>query len=200
MTALWVFLWMSVVFGVLLACPVRIRAGFEDGFSAQVRFLFFRYRIYPRPEQKKEKPAKEEEERKKPKIPDIIREKGLSGFLGILKELARIASGTARRVLARFCIDSFELDAAVCGSDAAHAAVNFGAVCSAVYSAAGVLAGCMKFRDRSINIVPDYNGSESRVRFRLRAHVRLFFLVSALLWGLAHSGGLLKALKEKSVL
>lgn len=197
---LWVLLGGSVFFGALLVCPVKIRAGFEESLSVEIGFLFFRFRVLPAPERKKEKPAKkaEKEERKKPKITDIIKRKGLSGFLGILRELARIASGAARRILSRFCVDSFDLDIAVCGSDAAHAAVNFGTVCSAVYTAAGALSACMKFKGRSINIVPDYNGKKSRVRFRLRAHVRLFFLVSALLWALAHSGGLLKALREKS--
>ena len=202
MTAFWVLFGVFAFFGVLLACPLKVQAEFEEGFSLQIVFLFFRCRVLPRPEKKKEKKrSKKEEERKKGKIQDIItlmKKKGLSGFLEILKKIARIASGTAGRVLSRARVDTFDLDIAVCGSDAAHTAVNFGAVCSAVYSAAGVLSGRMRFRNRSINIAPDYNGEKSRVRFRLRARIRLLFLVSSLLWALVNSGGLLKVLKEKA--
>lgn len=202
MTALWIFLGIVVLNAALLACPVKVRVRFEDAFSAEIAFLFFRYRIPAQTEEKKEeKPAGEQEERKKRKITDIIntvKKKGLSGFLELLGELARLASGTARRVFSHVRVDAFDLDIVVGGSDAARAAINFGAVCAAVYPAAGALEKCMKFRARSMNIVPNYDGGESRVRFRARARVRLFFLVSSLLWALSHSGGLVKALKEQS--
>lgn len=203
MTALWIFLGITALNGVLLACPVRIRAEFTESLSGQIGFLFFRF-SFPAPAKKKrrKKAGKETGEGKKREKPDIltlIRKKGLSGFLGILGEMARLAAGTAKRLFARTCVDTFDLDLAVCGSDAAQTAVNFGAVCSVVYSAAGALQSCMRFRGRSVNIVPDYNGEKSRVRFRVRAHVRLLFLLSSLLWALMHSGGLLKDLGIKTV-
>lgn len=198
MTALWIFLGILALNGVLLSCPVKLRVTFEEAFSAEVGFLFFRYRFPSQTEEKPEKKPSGEEGRKNRKITDIIntvKKKGLSGFLEFFKELARLVSGTARRVFSHVRVDRFDLDIAVGGSDAAHAAVNFGAVCAAVYPAAGALEKNMKFRARSINIVPDYNGGESRVRFRAKARVRLFFLLSSLLWALSHSGGLVKTLK-----
>lgn len=202
MTALWIFLGVLVLNGVLLACPVKLCVRYEDDFAAEVGFLFFRYGVPAKTEEKQEeKPAGGKEERKKRKITDIIntvKKKGLSGFLELFGELARLVSGTARRIFSHVRVDVFDLDIAVGGSDAACAAVNFGAVCAAVYPAAGALEKCMKFRARSINIVPDYSGGESRVRFRAKARVRLFFLVCALVWALSHSGGLVKALKEQS--
>lgn len=206
MTALIVLLCIILFFLILLLCPVTVHAKFETELTVKIKYLFFQYKILPQaPEIEKPKEKAEEKTEKKEKtdstkskIQDIIRQKGLSGFLNLIKEFASIATGTLKRLFSHMVINHISADIAVADEDAAQAAILYGYVCSVVYTSFGLLVNNMKCRKYHINIVPDFQSKESRIRFEFKAHIQLLFLVSSGLSAMTRSLKILKAFKTTS--
>ncbi len=195
MTAFYVFLGMTLFNTLLSLCPVTLRLSFEEEFAAQVRFLFFRFTLCPRPQ----KPEKEEEAQEKPKeesrLKRLLRAKGLPGFLSVFTGAAKIAAGTAKRLFRHLTVGEFSLWISVAGEDAAQAALRYARVCAAVGTSAGLFFGNVRCGDRTIRISPDFRSSQSRVLFRADLSIRLMFLLSAALYALFGSVRLFRKTK-----
>lgn len=169
---------------LLLFCSVSIEAAFEEELSARVGFLFFHFRVWPGPE---EKPAgrelKKKEQpvpKKKPsKIKELLRKKGVSGFLELLRSFSRVAYGSAKKVLSHTVIRLLFLDLTVGGEDAARTAVNYGRTCGLVSTALTALLSVAKCKERNVRVTPDFQNGNSGVRFRIRLKIRMLFLLSA---------------------
>ena len=195
MNALMFFLLMTAFNTVLTLFPVTFRLSFRKEFQAKVSFLFFHYTIFPRP-QKPEKKKKAPQKPEKHVLKQLLGKKGLSGFLSLLTEAAKIVSGTAARLFRHLLIKEFLLDIAVSGDDAAKTALKYAHVCAAVGSACGLLFGNIRYQDREIRITPDFRSDKSSVRFRAVLSIRLMFLLSALLYALIHSVKLFRNARE----
>ena len=189
MTALIIILSILFFFFLLLLCPVTVHASFEDEFTAKVTYLFFRYKILPQPEkaeadkeENEDNEQKEEKQQKndiKSKIKGIIEQKGLSGFLNIVKEFAAIGTGAAKKLFSHIVINDISVNIVVADEDAAQAAIYYGYTCSVVYPAMSLLVNYMKCKQYHINIAPHFNEKESRVQFKVKAHIQLLFIFSA---------------------
>lgn len=171
----------------LLLCPVTFYLEYQEEFTARVRYLFIRVPIYPRPVKKKrrEKPERAEKEgrgARQSKLRSLLREKGLQGFLDLLREAERVFSGWGRRILSHMKITVFSLSVSVAGEDAGRTALEFAGVCGVVYPAAALLLGAMKSREYQVSVVPDFQGKKSRVNFRCRLRIRLLFAISTNLY------------------
>lgn len=186
MTALFIILIVLLVLAFLLFLPVSLKASYQTELFAELRYLFFRYQIAPQKEEKPRKkkkniPKKEEPEEEKNSIWDTIKEKGLSGFIDIIEELARATGGALKAIFHHATLSDLTVQIAVCGEDAAGCAVNYGYVCTAVYPAVGIITSAIRrYKKLDIDIRPDYDGKETRLvcRFCLRAPL-LFVLCSA---------------------
>ena len=183
MTGLIVVGGVLLVSAFLLCCPVSVEAEFEEEFSARVRYLFVRYRIYPRPEKPEKKEPKEAPpaEKKPSKLRELLRKRGLSGFLELAREFSRIALGGAKKLLSHTVVDRLALDLAVGGDDAAAGALNYGRAGAAVSTARGALLSAAKCKKPRVEVAPDFVGGKSAVHFRVRLKIRLCFLVSSAL-------------------
>ncbi len=203
MTALIVILCIILFFFILLLFPVTVYVTFEDELTAKVRYLFFRYKISPQPEKSEEKEKKdnEQEEEKqqkndiKSKIKGIIEQKGLSGFLNIIKEFVSIGTGAAKKLFSHIVINNISVNISVADEDAAQTAICYGYTCSVVYPAMALLVNNMKCKKYDINIVPNFDEKESRVRFKTKAHIQLLFIFSSAIPALYKSFKVLKAAK-----
>ena len=145
------------------------------------------------PEEKKEK-----SNGTKSKIKDIIEQKGLCGFLNIIKDVAAIATGSAKKIFSHIVIHNISTNIAVADGDAAQTAILYGHICTVVYTSIGILVNNVKCRKYHINIVPDFQSKESRIDFELKAHIRLLFLVSSGLTALLRTLKVLSAAKITS--
>lgn len=184
MTALLILSIVLLVLAFLLLMPVTIKAGYHTELWANVRYLFFKYKIAPREEkpEKKKKIEKKEQKKEEPEeensIWDMIKETGLSGFLHIIKELVKVVGGALNGILRRATITKLFVQVAVCGEDAADCAVNYGYVCTAVYPAVGVVTSAVKkYKKLNIDIRPDYDGGESRVNCEVSARAPMVFVL-----------------------
>lgn len=206
MTALIIILCIILFFFILLLFPVTVYADFEDELTAKVTYLFIHYKILPQPE----KPARKEEEKKKEgqkeekqqendtilKIKGIIKQKGLSGFLNIIKEFVSIGTGSAKKLFSHIVINNISVDIAVADEDAAQAAIFYGYTCSVVYPAMALLVNNVNCKKYHIHINADFNENESKVQFKIKAHIQLLFIFSSALPAFFKS---LKVFKEAKI-
>ena len=205
MTALIIILCIILFFFILLLFPVTVYAGFEDELTAKITYLFIHYKILPqpeKPEQKEEEDKKEEEKDEKQKengtiskIKGIIKQKGLSGFLDIIREFVSIGTGSAKKLFSHIVIDNISVDIAVADEDAAQAAIFYGYTCSVAYPAMALLVNNMKCKKYHIHINADFNENESIVQFKIKAQIQLLFIFSSALPALFKSLKVLKAVK-----
>lgn len=198
MTALMIILGILLFFVILLVCPVTILASFETELSAKVRYLFITYTIAPQKEKKekkakKEEPKTEEKTDTKAKIKGIIEQKGLSGFLNMIKEMAAIATGAAKKLFVHLIISSISADIDVATEDAAQTALNYGYACAVVYPAMAVLVGNSNCKKYDIKVTPNFDKKECEIHFSVKAGVKLFFIISA---GLSAFFNFLKVMKN----
>lgn len=182
-------------FGLLalaLAARVKIRFSFdmEDGFSGEARYLFFRYRFPTEEEPEKEAAKQKKEEKKKGEpdkkqsVRDIIKEKGFTGFLNFLSELASIAAGAAKRLLSHFVLKELKIRVALGAEDAATTAVLYGTVSGVVYPAAGTLVTAFRCKHYDVQVTPDFNGEKLFAQMLMDGSARLVFLLAAGLYAL----------------
>lgn len=195
MTGWFVFGGILLFLALLLFCPVVFQCGFETKLSATVRYLFFKIQLPPEKKAAKQRkepavPKETAEQKKKSKIRDIIKQTGLSGFLQILGETAKIAAGSAKRLFSHLVVSDFSIDITVSSEDAAQTAIRYGMVCGAVTTAVNTLFSVVKCKKQTVRISPDFQSGSSEVRFQMKARISLLFLLASLVYMLVKSARL----------
>ena len=179
----------AVLLGVtfLLLAPVRLQVDFQKEFSAQVRYLFLRFPLVSAGKEGETPsvqglPAEEEPPPSGSglgrKLRAMLRRQGLRGFLQSLQELALAAENAAKSLLRKIRLKRFDLYICLGGEeDAAAAAILYGQVCGAAYSACGILWELFPCRRRSVSVDLDYRSRDHRVEFFAEATIPLLFLL-----------------------
>ncbi|MBW7573989.1 DUF2953 domain-containing protein [Caproiciproducens faecalis] len=204
MTALMIFMGIALFLFVLLLFPVSVSARFEEELSIKIKYLFFSYKI-PADTPKAEDTGKSGKKKTGDKsdayskFRDIIKRKGLSGFLDIISEFASIATGAAKKLFSHAVIHAISVDISVSDEDAAQTAIYYGCTCSVVYPAMGLLVNQVKCKDYHIRIAPDFNEKESRITFTCKVKIKLLFILSSMLPALLESLKMLKKIKINPV-
>lgn len=112
----------------------------------------------------KKKKAVNENEEKEPsafsRIKDLYKEKGLDGFIRIIKEISKLAGSAGKSVFKGITLKKLNVNIAVSTGDAAETAIKYGYVCAGVYPALAVLLSSVRFKDYSVDIKPDFDNDE----------------------------------------
>lgn len=194
MTFLRVFLWMQGINIILMVCPITFQISFQDRLHLRIGYLFFHYTLKPpRPKEKEPGKKKAAGQSLREKLGSLYHEKGLSGLLTLLGELAKIAGGLAKGIFPHLVFSHFWLKIGVSGSNAANTAVRYGSVCGAVSTAVGAILGKAKCKTCRIQIDPDFQSGKSSAKFDAKARILPFFLINALLRALFRSFKLIKS-------
>lgn len=187
MTAFIIILGVVLFLAGLLFCPVVIRASFEDELIVKASYLFLTYVIVPRKEKEPKKTEqnetgqKEEEEKDvtQSKIKELLAQKGLRGFLGLMKEIFFIAHGSSQRLFRHLVISNISAYLVIATDDASQTALNYSYACAAVYPAFSAIVANCKCKKYSVQVIPDFNKKESEIKFSAKATIKLFFILSA---------------------
>ena len=181
MIILYVILGIILALGILLFCPVSLYISFEEEISMNCKFLFIKFNIYPQKDgkRKKEKKIKKDENKnsKNNKIRGIIKEKGLSGFLQLIKKLLSMAFGILKVFFKHLHVDSFSLNIMVAEEDSASTAVKYGTVCSIVYPALNIIFKNLYKETYSVIIYPSFIEHKSKVTLKMKAHIKLIYIL-----------------------
>lgn len=126
---------------LLLLMPVRLRVGYNETLTAELRYLFLRFKLTGR--KPKPEPEKKTDTAKKAKKPSLLQQirdlerslevDSLPAAIGKITALLKESLGKAAWLLKRSTLSRLELTVLVGGEDAAGAAMTYGTLCAAVY-------------------------------------------------------------------
>lgn len=180
-------LWLYILLGILLLItlllllPIKIYASYSNDFYCVLYIGLLKFRLYPtKPKQKKKKSKRVKERTTEPKDEktNLLKEKGLSGLIEIIKKIAELAVGVLKDLFKHIIIKKLLLSIKIAGKDAADTAIKYGECCSAVYPAISVITGAVNFKNYGVDISPDFNeNAESAINFETEAKVFVLWLV-----------------------
>lgn len=180
MLALYIILGVLLFLFLLTLIPVRLDVSFQQEFSLTLRYLFLRFPILPGKEKEPKPPQEEKKEGESGlnKLKAILKKQGFFGFLEALFELVKMAASSGKRLLGRIRLKKFDLYLCLGGAeDAADAAIRYGQLSGAVYSACGMLFGLTGCRKKAVTVDLDYDSPENKVDFSARLTVRTLYVL-----------------------
>lgn len=188
MIFLYIFLGIILFFLVLLCCPVFVNVSFRNSLRLKVKFLFFSFDLLPRKElskiSKEENFIIEEDKIKSDlvnnKFFSIIKERGFFGFLKILKQILEILISSAKKILKKIHISSFDLYLLVASENAAKTAINYGKVYAFISYAESILLSNVAKSNYHIEVIPGFDESEPKVDFSSKFHFFPIFMLGIL--------------------
>lgn len=170
-----ILLFVALFFALLLIVPLKLNVKYEGDFLVKIKYLFITYQLYSKKE-KKEKPEKEKS------LTRTIKEfsgQGVGGIISFLTKITKIVVKYSKRLFSRAIVDKLYLKLEIAGEDAAETAIQYGAACSAVYTALGMLMSTMKVVKYKVDVLPCYNKVESVAQLDMTVKVRLVYALSA---------------------
>lgn len=182
---------LYILFGIFLflllltLLPVRVAVTFQEEFSIELRYLFFRKTLQAgkEPEQEeleeaKDKTEAEEKAGRRMDIKQLLTRRGFSGFFQALGEVLGLVGRCSRRLLRRLRLRQFDLYLCLGGAgDAASAALMYGKVAAGVYSVCGELFALMPCKEKGVTVDLDFDGIRHRVDFSAQVSMRPIFLI-----------------------
>ena len=185
---------------------VHIEAYFNQELCLKVRVFFVKVQLLPSRE-KKEKPKKKRNKKKKEAaektkedesggIKKILKEKGVSGFLDMLRELTRLALSVLSPLLSHLKVRCLSIKISYAGKDAAKTAVGYGECCAAVYPFASLIASHTDCKSLQIDVKPNFTeGAKTELDAVFKLKIRIYVIIFCFIKFLA---GFIK-LKNKGV-
>ena len=199
MTALCIILGIIAFFVLLLSVKLAITVHYEDDVAVSVKWLFLKFNILPKKEDKKPKKEKEKKKKeKKPKeesevIPEpknkkqdnmfvrFYRNKGVDGVVQLLKDAAKALGGMFKRIGRAFLFEELFVSLTVGASDSAETAIKYGKTCSAVFPAMGFIVGNMRVEKYSIDVIPDFINGSNVAKLHTTVSLRPIKLINAVI-------------------
>lgn len=201
MSGFFIFLLVISFISLLLFCNIKFIVTFENEMSVCIKYLFFKFNINSSSKKeknvnnkndKKEETIKKTTDQKendkkinqnksnsKDKIKKIISEKGLSGFLKIIKNLFKILKNLSVYLLKRIYVVKFYLEVKVSEEDSAQTAIKYGQACAILYPAMNFIFNNLKINDPNVKIYPDFNSEKTSVYFSTIFKIRLIYILKA---------------------
>lgn len=173
----------------VLFLPISVFIKFKDDFFLKIRFFGFKiFEIEPKkdiqkkPSDDKVSDKKAEKDVSKTSKQIFLKLKEKLGFMGAVKELLRFANDLLshiKRLLRNIKIKRVCLNVTVAADDAATTAIEYGAVCAAVYPVTAALSGCADIGFKQINVKSDFESKKPDFWFEATASMNVFNLLIA---------------------
>ncbi len=184
---------------ILLCIPAFIYLKFNDELSADVRFLFFKFKVYP---SEKEEPGiierlvlrfwryligassgKTSNAQTYADISDeagfkaLFDDRGASGAISFLWQVLVILFGRFVRVLRGAVISKFDLKIDVAGDDASDTALRYGKLCGIVYPLLSFIFQNVKTYKHEIDMRPEFDKKLEFDQVDLNATLRIIPII-----------------------
>lgn len=185
---LWyVLLTLLLVSLAVLWCPVYVHFYYRDTLRIKVKFLFFTF-VLPQEKLSEEAPNLQGDRaealkevaaapKKENKLLSLVKERGVFGFLSLLRATIGIVAKSAKGSFEKIHIKRFELSLIIVGEDAADTAIKYGQAQALVGVAATVLLRGVSRRICRVDVRPGFNEKESSVDF----YAKVCFLPASVL-------------------
>ena len=167
---------------LLLFIPISVHIKYDGDFFVKLKIAGVKaYELEPKEDIKKASPETESDKKAKrqtEKAFDKLKKK--HGFAGAIREIFAFVKAVLERLKGSFrhiAIRKLCLDIKVASGDAATTAIEYGAVCSAVYPVLTFIDGIANIKMKSINVSSDFNSADSFFGFSVVARVRIVYLI-----------------------
>ncbi len=183
MIPLIIILSVSALAAAFLLLPVSLHIKFDGDFTAKIKIAGIKaYEPAWEEEHPSEKAADSD---KKARTDNSMRKmfgklEDRLGFSGAVKEIFSFVKSLLKRLkkqLGHIAVRRLCLNIRVASSDAAQTAVEYGAVCSAVYPALSFLDSVTDIKMKRINILSDFNSEKSDFSFSVIIRIKIIFLI-----------------------
>lgn len=167
---------------LLLFIPISVYIKYDGDFSVKLKVAGVKaYELEPKEDIKEPKPDNESDKKVKKqteKAFDKLKKK--HGFTGAVKEIITLIKAVLERLkdsLKYIGVRKLCIDIKVATGDAATTAIEYGAVCSAVYPVLTFIDGIANIKMKSINVTADFNSDNSDFAFSVIIRARVLFLI-----------------------
>jgi hypothetical protein len=177
---------------LLMLVRVRVYVAWRGTLEAQLRVLFFHFRLAAPETGKLKKEAKPAGKKAEKPVPAKGADVRL--FLENFTEIARIGKKLAAGTFRRMTVDRLLVRLTVRTPDAAHTAVLYGQACAVIFPAAAFFRSAVRIRKSEVSVRPDFTPCEedaSEAEFECLAGVRVGGLLLA---ALGSAAGVLRLL------
>lgn len=188
MVALYIILGVLAFIGLiagLLNIPLRVKASFSDSDNKvrlSVHYLWFNYVLLP--DEESNKYLKEEKLLKKGKelkydddatIEGILENKGIMGFIEVLKLSIQNTWNLLKSFIMVATIKDFNVNMNIVGEDAADTAIIYGYVNSVIYPIVGaVVSNAQDVKKYNVNLNADFSeGADSSIDANILATIKI---------------------------
>ena len=188
MIALYIIFGILAFIGLLLIIPVRLKFQYSNDLKLSVSYLFFTIRLLPEKPKKekkktKEKPA-EKKQKEKPeaesKLKNLLKQKGLSGFISIIKDIAALVGKSAYSFLKHVRLKNNDIYVRVAAEDASDAAILYGQTCAVLYPSVTLIYQFFHSTNGRITVDVDYEKKDTEIAASGSASVRPFWAAKEL--------------------
>ncbi len=181
MIILYILLGIIVLVGILLLCNITVCLSYSDEFLLKVKFLNFTLFSSDKPKVKeKNKNEKKPTTQTKAKKSLFKKLKEKYGFSGAVREIFSLLNDSfvhIKKFLRHIFIKKVNLNINVVGQDAAQTAIEYGAVCSAVYPVLSFVQGLGNVGYEKIDVKADFEGKESFITFSAKIKAKIIFIL-----------------------
>jgi hypothetical protein len=188
MTAVWILVGIAGFLALLLSISICISVSIDGEVRVSAGILGYRYPIVPAREKSPKKETKKTKQVKqaKRKAEQLTEkkkadERSFGETVDLVLALAQAIVPGAVRLLSHLRFTGMQIDIAVAADSADQTAIRYGGISAGVYNLLAALDTLFTLKVKSVDIVPDFVGDESRYQISFRAKLRLFWIVAAAL-------------------
>ena len=150
---------------ILIFMPVSLILDYNEEFGFSVRV--FGIKVAPHKEKKKAI-EKTEDKPKKTSLKNRIKRDGISETLKKGTEFLKGALTRVKKLLPHIKVRDLRIKISVSGNDAALTAIEYGAVCAAVYPFLSWLYSVLNIKAKQIDVISSFENNESYVHFHIK--------------------------------
>lgn len=188
MLALYIISGIVLVVAALLLCPVRVSWKYDKKMSVTAKYLFFDIPLSSQKEQKEDKKAPQ-----KNVFGDYYKKHGFSKTVSQVFGIIKTVAERLWWLIKKLKIKDFILDITVATENAAYTAIEYGAVCSAVYPAVAFVGSVVQMNIKRMNVSADFEGEKSSL-------ITSGVVKCRLIWAIIAAVGLIVALVKTRVI
>lgn len=184
---------------IILSIPASVYLKFNDELTADVRFLFFKFKVYP---SEKEEPGivekivlkfwryligtssgKASNAQSYEDISDeagfkaLFDDRGASGAISFLWQVLQIIFSRFVKVLRGVTVSKFNLKIDVAGEDAADAALRYGKLCGIIYPLLSLIFQNVRKYKHELDIRPSFDKELEYDRVNLNTTLRVYPII-----------------------
>ncbi|MGN0493800.1 MAG: DUF2953 domain-containing protein [Acutalibacteraceae bacterium] len=182
MIPLIIVLSVSAFIVLLLFIPISVHIKYDGDFFVKLKIAGIKaFGVEPKEDIKEPSPDTESDKKAKKQTEKAFDKlKKRHGFAGAVKEvfaLIRAVLERLKRQSRHIAIRRLCLDIKVASGDAATTAIEYGAICAAVYPVLTFIDGIANVKMKSINVTADFNSDKPDFGFSVIIRARILFLI-----------------------